>query len=119
MIPEHPWNRRDVLRAAAAAGLSSTLGLEPARGASDPPRPDLIRAENEAAGTRDWMAANVRVDPSTKYRSPWVEGYASRTSVRPGESINLHVSTNPASPFVIDLYRLGYYQGHGGRHRLR
>ena len=35
------------------------------------------------------MATNVRVDPKTKYRSPWIEGYASRTSVRPGESIAL------------------------------
>ena len=26
------------------------------------------------------------------------------------------VSTNPPLPFVIDLYRLGYYGGKGGRH---
>ncbi|HEX8200181.1 MAG TPA: N,N-dimethylformamidase beta subunit family domain-containing protein, partial [Isosphaeraceae bacterium] len=51
--------------------------------------------------------------------SPGIEGYASRTSVRPGEALTLHVSTNPSSPFVIDVYRLGYYQGHGGRHVLR
>jgi hypothetical protein len=29
------------------------------------------------------------------------------------------VSTNPPTPFVIDLYRLGYYGGKGGRHVLR
>ena len=57
-------------------------------------------------GTRDWMATNIRIDPKAKYRSPWVEGYASRTSVRPGESLSLHVSTNPASPFVVDVYRM-------------
>ena len=29
------------------------------------------------------------------------------------------VSTNPASPFVIDVFRLGYYGGKGGRHLVR
>jgi hypothetical protein len=29
------------------------------------------------------------------------------------------VSTNPPSPFVIDVYRLGYYGGKGGRHMAR
>ena len=24
------------------------------------------------------MTTNVRVDPKTKYRSPWIEGYASQ-----------------------------------------
>ena len=42
------------------------------------------------------MTTNVRIDPETKYRSPWIEGYASKTSVRPGETISIHVSTNPA-----------------------
>ena len=59
--------------------------------------PDRIRGENERPGTRDWMATVVRVDPKTKYRSPGIEGYASKTSVRPGEPIALQVSTNPAS----------------------
>ena len=115
-MPTDPdLSRRDLLRT-AAAGMASALIPASASVAADP---DRIRAENEAAGTRDWMAMNVRVDPKTKYRSPWIEGYASRTSVRPGESIAFHVSTNPASPFVVDVYRMGYYQGLGGRHRLR
>ncbi len=109
-------SRRDLFRSAAAAGLSTVLAPAAAATAASP---DLIRAENERPGTREWMATNVRIDPATKYRSPWIEGFASRTSVRPGESISFHVSTNPASPFVIDVYRMGYYQGHGGRHVLR
>ena len=40
---------------------------------------------------------------------------ASHTSVRVGETISFHVSTNPASRFTLDLYRLGYYGGDGGR----
>jgi hypothetical protein len=84
-----------------------------------PARRDLIRAENEKPGTPDWMLRNVRVDPKTKYRCPWVEGYCSRNSVRPGETLSVMVSTNPPSPFVLDVYRLGYYGGKGGRHLAR
>jgi hypothetical protein len=117
MLPEEDWNRRDLLRA-AAAGIASALVAAPASIAG-PADSDRIKRENEHPGTRDWMTSKVRVNPATKYRSPWVEGYASRTSVRPGESITLFVSTDPASPFVVDIYRLGYYQSHGGRHMLR
>jgi hypothetical protein len=118
MSPDPMLNRRDLLRTAAAAGVASALGAV-ARGAAGDRDPELIRRENEKPGTRDWIATNVRIDPKTKYRSPWVEGYASRTSLRPGETITLHVSTNPASPFIVDLYRMGYYQGLGARHMLR
>jgi len=110
--------RRSLIKAAAAAGIvpnveSNLLGRSvPATSSSDP---DRIRRENELPGTKDWMVTNVRIEPSTKYRSPWIEGYVSKTSVRAGESISFHVSTNPASPYTIELYRLGYYQGQGGR----
>ena len=57
------------------------------------------------------MTTNVRIDPATKYRSPWIEGYVSKTSVRPGETITIHVSTNPASPFMLEIYRLGLLPG--------
>jgi hypothetical protein len=76
---------------------------------------NVVRGENAKSGTRDWLLANARIDPSTKYRCPWIEGYTSRTSVRSGETISFHVSTNPASRFTLDLYRLGYYGGDGGR----
>jgi hypothetical protein len=35
--------------------------------------------------------------------------------VRAGDTITFHVSTNPASPFTIDIYRSGFYGGDGGR----
>jgi hypothetical protein len=110
-------NRRDLLKGAAAAGLASALGPGSMLGAAPTPaRRDLIRAENDKPGTTDWMLKKTRVDPKTKYRCPWIEGYCSRTSVRAGEELAIMVSTNPPSPFVIDLYRLGYYGGKGGRH---
>jgi hypothetical protein len=44
-----------------------------------------------------------------------VEGYTSRTSVVPGETLELHVSTEPAERYRIDVYRVGWYDGDGGR----
>src|SRR5882724_9641725 len=102
---ERAITRRDVLKGAlglgALAALSSCAYIEKDSGGvtrkSVAGQKDLIRRENEKAGTRDWLLTNTRVDPKTKYRCPWIEGYCSRTSVRAGESISFHVSTNPPS----------------------
>jgi hypothetical protein len=112
-------SRRDVLKGFAAIEAVALLGVKPgalAQQARRPAAPEMIRRENEKPGTRDWMLTNPRIDPKTKYRCPWVEGFCSRTSVRAGEEISFFVSTNPPSPFTIDLYRTGYYGGAGGRH---
>jgi hypothetical protein len=110
-------HRRDLLRNAGAVGLGSALSpLASAFADPSAARRDLIRSENEKPGGTDWLLANTRIDPKTKYRCPWIEGYCSHTSIRAGETLAIMVSTNPASPFVIDLYRLGYYGGKGGRH---
>jgi hypothetical protein len=77
---------------------------------------NTIQRENQRPGTRDWMLAKTQIDPATKYRCPWIEGYCSHASASPGERIDFFVSTNPASDFTIDIFRLGYYQGQGGRH---
>ena len=71
----------------------------------------LIQQENNRPGTRDWLLTKTEVDPETKYRCPGIEGYASKASVKAGESLTLHVSCNPPSKFTIDLYRSGYYNG--------
>jgi hypothetical protein len=49
-------------------------------------------------------------------REKGVEGYCSHTSVKAGQTLNVFVSTEPAAPFKIDFYRMGYYGGKGGRH---
>jgi hypothetical protein len=110
-------NRRDLLKTATVAGLIPAL--DSWAGAFDQPgsaRRDLIRTENEKAGTTDWLLQKTRVDPKTKYRCPWIEAYCSHTSIRAGDTLSIMVSTNPPSPFIIDIYRLGYYGGKGGRH---
>jgi len=111
-------NRRDLLKGAAGAGLGMTMGplARSILAESAPARRNLIRTENEKEGTTDWMLSNTRVDPRAKYRCPWIEGYCPRNSVRAGEPLEIMVSTNPPSSFVIDLYRMGYYGGKGGRH---
>ena len=100
---------------AAAAALSGCEVLEKKQAARFSRQPEALRLENAKPGSRDWLLTKTKIDPATKYRCPWIEGYCSRTSVRAGESLQLFVSTNPASPFRIDLYRMGYYGGDGAR----
>ena len=116
------------LRSLAVGSGAASLGLvtgcvtgrfDPARDEFAPAQRDLIRNENAKAGTLDWMLTNTRIDPATKYRCPWIEGYCSHTSVLAGrDRIRFFVSTNPASPFTLDIYRTGYYGGTGGRHMV-
>jgi hypothetical protein len=77
-----------------------------------------LRAENARPGTTDWILSKTRTDGS-KIRCPWIEGFCDRTSARAGETVQIRVSTNPPSRFTIDLYRLGFYGGKGGRFLAR
>ena len=73
-----------------------------------------IQVENEKPGSRDWQLTRVRVD-SSRYRSPWIEGYCSKQSVKAGENITLFVSTKPGRKFKVEFFRTGYYAGKGAR----
>jgi N,N-dimethylformamidase beta subunit-like, C-terminal len=44
-----------------------------------------------------------------------ISGYASETSVAPGQTFHLHVAAPPGSRYRVLVYRLGWYQGAGGR----
>ncbi len=101
--------RRDAVKTLAAASAAALLPRVIAA------EPNAIVLENARPGTRDWMLTKTRIDPATKYRCPWMEGYCSRTSVRAGETITFHASTNPPSPFTLEIYRMGFYGGNGGR----
>lgn len=70
--------------------------------------------ENAKPGADDWQLTHVRVDGSG-IRCPWIEGYCTKQSVLPGESIDLCVSLNPAGEFRCEIFRLGYYGGKGAR----
>ena len=82
---------------------------------------DLIRRENERGGTTDWLLDKVQPveagGPDAAFRRrPAIEGFCSRTSVRPGERLTVFVSTDPPARYRADFYRMGYYGGKGGRH---
>ena len=81
--------------------------------------------ENRKQGTVEWQLQNCRFDdPVTlasfplirRLRSSAIEGYASKPSVLPGDAVDFMVSMDPPGRFTIDLYRMGYYGGTGGRH---
>ena len=109
-------NRRQLLHGLAAAGaVAASGGLRPPLAGAAEREPGRIKAENQQEGTTDWQLTYTRVDPKAKHRSPLIEGFASRASVRPGEKIDFFVGADPPSPFRIDLYRLGWYGGAGGR----
>lgn len=93
--------------AAAATVLSSSAQAE---------NPNPIRQENSHPGTSDWQLTYVRPDKNGSWRTKLVEGYCSQTSVRAGQTLTLHLSADPATSVTVDIYRMGYYQGHGGRH---
>lgn len=107
-------DRRDFLSGVAAATLAAGSGCARSTNAIQRSS-DLIRQENAKPGSRDWLLGNSRIDEKSRYRCPWIEGYCSLTSVSAGEEITFHVSTNPATKFTLDLYRMGYYGGAGGR----
>ena len=111
---------KDVASVGATAALSGCAAdyFEKGQKKTASEKRELIAAENRQAGTTDWMLKNTRIDPKTKYRCPWIEGYCSRTSVRAGETLEIFVSTNPVSNFSLDIYRMGFYGGTGGRHML-
>ena len=109
-----PVTRRTALKVGASAAAGALIGgLPDSLAAQAPTNP--VSLENAKPGTRDWLLTNPRIDPATKYRCPWIEGYCSRQSVRAGEKISFHVSTNPPSPFTLEIFRLGFYAGNGGR----
>jgi hypothetical protein len=122
-MSEHEFqlNRRRLLQAGIAASLAGkeALSADQAAAAQSPTQgakaASLIAAENARPGTIDWQLTYTRVDPATKYRCPWIEGYVSQASARAGDELQLFVSSNPAAEFKVDLYRLGYYGGQGGR----
>ena len=74
-----------------------------------------IQSENAKPGATDWQLTRMRLDKSEGFRSPFIEGYCSRQSVRVGEPLDVFVSTSPAARFKIEIFRTGYYGGRGAR----
>ncbi len=73
-----------------------------------------IQIENQLPGTTAWQLKDPAPFDTKTFRSPAIEGYGWTTSAEAGEVVNFSVSTT-ASSFIADVYRLGWYQGKGGR----
>ncbi|PMB04903.1 Ig domain-containing protein group 1 domain-containing protein [Fischerella thermalis CCMEE 5273] len=99
-VPSGPGG---VIVTATAAGIGSITFSATATPANTNP----IYLENLNSGTTNWKLVN-RANGE-------IAGYASATSVNKGESLDIKVSLAQPGQFTIDVYRLGYYGGTGGR----
>lgn len=114
------WAGVAILMTIVAAVLPFVwLGDESRCGATPSPRNDGLPGKSPSAPRAAWVIAeNLR--PGTrswcirKSASQDIEGYSDRVSALHGDSVTLYVSAR-AAHFHVDAYRLGYYQGLGGR----
>src|SRR6266566_1194262 len=97
------WSTLKGLCLSAVVGI----GLAPATAVA---QSNPIVIENQQPGTSQWRIGTRGTDAVGQ-----IKGYASATSVNKGGNITFFVSTNPAQTYTIDVYRLGWYQGLGGR----
>ncbi len=70
------------------------------------PTSKAIIAENAKTGTA-WWVTSQQADRA-------IEGFASQVSAITGDRVTLYVNTT-AAQFHVEAYRMGYYQGIGGR----
>src|SRR2546423_11056921 len=95
------------------------LGLLTLWGPAATPRPAMAAAdnpvtiENQQPGSPNWELGLTADDVHKQ-----IKGYASLVSVAQGASLTLYVTVNPVQTYSIDFYRIGWYQGLGGRLEL-
>lgn len=69
-----------------------------------------IMLENAQQGTTSWEI------PKTSAATKEIQAYSGSTSVAPGQKISFYVSTQAeGTSYTINIYRLGWYGGLGGR----
>ncbi len=69
---------------------------------------NAIVIENQKTGTTAWQISNSATNNE-------IAGYGDATSINKGQALNLKISLAQAGQYGIDVYRLGYYGGSGGR----
>jgi len=79
-----------------------------------------IQIENARPGATDWLLTRVARHDDEIYELGWhrrrgIEAYASQTSIKAGEKLDVHVSTYPVNRYAVSIYRMGYYGGAGAR----
>ena len=101
--------------AVVVAAATWTSGAATASAQSNP-----IQLENAKAGSTDWLLTKVSRHDDEIYELGWrrrrgIEAYASHTSIKAGEKLDVHVSTYPVNSYTVNIYRMGYYGGTGAR----
>src|SRR5207302_5259575 len=74
----------------------------------------VVSLENQQPGSGNWQIGLNGTPPADDVNQQ-IKGYASATSVNKGDSITFYVTVTPAQQFTMDVYRMGWYQGLGGR----
>jgi hypothetical protein len=107
------WSRKQALHLFGGTVAGLTLGLNLGAPAALAATTNPIVVENQQTGTNSWQLRTGYSwsDDTTRQ----IQGYASAPSVNKGQSIDFHITTNPAQQFSIDVYRMGWYGGLGGR----
>jgi 5-hydroxyisourate hydrolase-like protein (transthyretin family) len=91
-----------------AIATASNIGSVSFSATAQPRTTNPIYLENQKPGTTDWQITNQATNNE-------IAGYATATSVNQGESLPIKVSLAQPGKFTIKVYRLGYYNGKGGR----
>jgi hypothetical protein len=91
----------------AACGDGSDSGISPV---ASSPHSNPVMTENQLQGTADWRLTLPAMNRE-------IEGYASATSINHGGSISFYVNTT-APAYTIEVFRMGWYGGAGGRRVL-
>ena len=85
----------------------------------DRPRPLHRCHAGDTDASTPWVVTENEKPGTSKWRIPKnaptsIEGFADMVSAQRGDLVTLYVSTR-ASTFHVEAYRIGYYQGLGGR----
>ncbi|MCC7451116.1 MAG: hypothetical protein IT324_27130, partial [Anaerolineae bacterium] len=80
----------------------------------------LQRLKNEEALVRSRRKGSYADRGADPQQTTWqdtqiVKGYASKASINVGESITFHISSTGGAAYNLDVYRMGWYNGDGGR----
>lgn len=114
--------RRTFIQTAIAAGVtlivtkSLSFDLSKVKDAVSPTTAKVamaknpIRTENTFPGTTHWQI------PEGKGATTQIQAYTNTLSVAPRQKLTVYVSTEyEGTPYDIEIYRMGWYQGKGGR----
>src|SRR5216117_3921829 len=96
-----------------AAGNTNTASTSTDNSVTFTPVSPVV-LENQQPGSGNWQMWLHGIPPADDVNQQ-IKGYASATSVNLGESITFYVTVNPAQQYTMDVYRMGWYQGLGGR----